>query len=329
MTAPRLAFVGAGWIGAHRMRAVVAAGAATAAVIADPDTETAAKAGADVGCDRIVTTLDDALTHDVDGVVLATPSALHAAQSITALRTGLPVFCQKPLGRTARECADVVAAARTADVLLGVDLSYRHAVAFSTAIQLVRDGGIGRVYAADLVFHNAYGPDKAWFTDPALSGGGCVIDLGTHLVDLALQALRTKVTRVSAALFSGGAPLADPASAVEDYADAQLTMDDGAVVRLACSWFLPAGVDAVIEAHFHGTHGGVSVRNVAGSFYDFTCERYEGRSVERLVDPPDQWGGRALVAWATGVGAGAGFDPHVASVVDVAAAVDAMYGRAA
>ena len=42
---------------------------------------------------------------------------------------------------------------------------------------------LGQTDAVDLVFHNAYGPDKAWFRDPALSAGGCVIDLGIHLVD--------------------------------------------------------------------------------------------------------------------------------------------------
>jgi predicted dehydrogenase len=45
------------------------------------------------------------------------------------------------------------------------------------------------VFAVDLVFHNAYGPDKPWFYDPELSGGGCVMDLGVHLVDLALWSL--------------------------------------------------------------------------------------------------------------------------------------------
>ena len=329
MTPPRLAFVGAGWIGSHRMRAVVDAGAATAAVVADPDMDAAAKAAADVGCDTVAASLEEALAGDVDGVVLATPSALHAEQSLYALSRNVAVFCQKPLGRTAAECRAVVEASRAADLLLGVDLSYRYAAAFAAAREVVRSGEIGRVYAADLVFSNAYGPDKAWFTDPALAGGGCVIDLGTHLVDLALQALQTEVATVSAQLFSRGEPLADPTVAVEDYAVAHLTMADGAAVRLACSWFLPAGTDAIIEAHFHGTDGGVSVRNVGGSFYDFACDRYTGRESQRLVTPPDEWGGRALIAWAGELGAGRRFDPAVESVVDVAAAIDRIYGRAA
>lgn len=327
MNPPRLAFVGAGWIGAARMRAAVGAGAATAAVVADPDTDAATRAATEVGCGTIVGSLDEALQADVDGVVLATPSALHAEQSLQALAAGGAVFCQKPLGRTGAECTDVVAAARAADLLLGVDLSYRYATAFAAATKLVRAGEIGTVYAADLVFHNAYGPDKAWFTDPALSGGGCVIDLGTHLIDLALEALDGSVETVTADLFSRGEPLADPSAAVEDYAVAQLKMSDGAAVRLACSWFLPAGTDAIIEAHFHGTAGGVSVRNVDGSFYDFVCDRYDGRNAQRVTGPPDDWGGRALVAWAQALGAGARFDPAVESVVNVAHVVDRIYGR--
>src|SRR5438270_316966 len=84
------------------------------------------------------------------------------------------------------------------------------------------DGGaLGRVYAVDLVFHNAYGPDKAWFYDPALSGGGCVMDLGVHLVDLALWALDfPEPATIASTLLAGGAPL--QAGQVEDYAVAQI-----------------------------------------------------------------------------------------------------------
>ncbi|MPZ71864.1 MAG: gfo/Idh/MocA family oxidoreductase [Nitriliruptorales bacterium] len=328
MTRPRLAFVGAGWIGSARMRSAVQAGAADAAVVADPDEEGAARAAAEVGCAVVVPSLEAALQQPLDGVVLATPSALHARQALTAMGHGVPVFCQKPLGRTRAECARVVRAARDNDLLLGVDLSYRHIDAFRAAVDTVRAGAIGRVYATDLVFHNAYGPDKPWFTDPAQSGGGCVIDLGTHLVDIALWALQTTTQSVTAQLFVKGEPLTDLARSVEDYAVAQLTMSDGASVRLACSWFLDAGTDAVVDATFHGTDGGVSARNCNGSFYDFECNLYRGRSWQRLVGPGDDWGGRALVAWADSLSVGAGYDPRIERILDVAGTLDLIYGRA-
>src|SRR5690606_9429969 len=118
-------------------------------------------------------------------IVIATPSALHAAQAVSALEAGLAVFCQKPLGRTSLEVRAVLQAARRLGKPLGVDLSYRYTVGMQRIHRLVRSGELGRIFAADLVFHNAYGPDKAWFRDPRLSGGGCMIDLGTHLIDLA------------------------------------------------------------------------------------------------------------------------------------------------
>src|SRR5947199_289519 len=85
------------------------------------------------------------------------------AGSIRALKRGAAVFCQKPLGRTAAEARAVIDAARAADRLLCVDLSYRFTDGMRRIRELVRAGALGRVYAVDLVFHNAYGPDKAWF----------------------------------------------------------------------------------------------------------------------------------------------------------------------
>src|SRR5207248_7565181 len=136
------------------------------------------------------------------------------------------VFCQKPLGRTALEAGAVVAAARRADRLLGVDLSYRFTHAVGRVRELVAGGELGQVFAADLVFHNAYGPDKPWFYDPALSGGGCVMDLGVHLVDLALWTLDASgVNAVQANLYVGGKRLGDPAQEVEDYAAVTLALE--------------------------------------------------------------------------------------------------------
>ena len=140
--------------------------------------------------------------------MIATPSALHAAQAQAALERGLSVFCQKPLGRTAAETRAVVETARVTDRLLAVDLSYRWTSGMQRIRELIRAGEFGRVYAADLTFHNAYGPDKPWFYDPAHSGGGCVMDLGVHLVDLALWALDfPEVEDVASQLFAAGARL--------------------------------------------------------------------------------------------------------------------------
>jgi len=325
---PRLGFLGVGWIGRHRMKAIAETGAVEVAAIADPSPEMAAQAERLAPEAKLVSKLDELLDFGVDGVVIATPSAMHAEQSIRALERGAAVFCQKPLGRTAAEVEAVVEAARAADRLLDVDLSYRFTEGMRRIREVVRSGELGRVYAADLVFHNAYGPDKPWFYDPALSGGGCVMDLGVHLVDLALWTLDFPlVTGVSGKLLAGGEPLRGRLDRVEDYALATLELETSAAVKLACSWRLQAGCDAIITATFYGTEGGAALRNVNGSFYDFVAERYRATARETLATPPDEWGGRAAASWAARLACGKRFDPAVERLVDVARVLDGIYGR--
>src|SRR5947209_11988760 len=168
------------------MEAMLATGEAKAVAVCDssPDMATAALELAPDA--QSVDSLDALLACEPDGVVIATPSALHAEQCVRALEAGAAVFCQKPLGRTAAEVEAVLRAGRGADRLLGVDLSYRHTAAMEAIRDQVRSGKLGQMFAADLTFHNAYGPQSGWFWNLELSGGGCLIDLGVHLVDLAL-----------------------------------------------------------------------------------------------------------------------------------------------
>jgi predicted dehydrogenase len=325
---PRLGFLGLGWIGRHRMQSLLAAQACEVAAVADVSGEARASARELAPGATLAHSLDELLALALDGAVIATPSALHENQARRLLDAGVAVFCQKPLARTAQETAGIVAAAREADRLLGCDFSYRHTAGMRRIRECARAGDLGRIYAADLVFHNAYGPDKAWFRDAALSGGGCVMDLGIHLVDLALWMLDfPAVERVTSRLYAQGRPLPANSPEVEDHAVAQLELAGGTVVRLACSWNLSAGRDAVIEAHFHGSRGGASLRNRNGSFYDFTAERYEGTRRFTLAEPPDDWGGRAAVAWARQLARDARYDAGMDTAVQVAAALDAIYGR--
>jgi predicted dehydrogenase len=324
--APKIGFLGTGWIGRHRMAGMLATGAIEAAAIADPSPEMVAEALKLAPGAAVVPDLDGMLALGLDGVVIATPSALHADQSIAALRAGAAVFCQKPLGRDAAEAARVVEAARAADRLLSVDFSYRFTRGMEAIAGLVRSGELGQVFAVDLVFHNAYGPDKPWFYDRAQSGGGCVMDLGVHLVDLALWTLGFPALngQVAAQLLSGGQPLSRSSSEVEDYASATFTVG-GVAVRLACSWRLQAGREAVIEASFYGTGGGAALKNVGGSFYDFAAERYRGTATEPLAGVDSDWGARAAADWARRLAAGERFDPAAEQLVQVARVLDAIY----
>lgn len=324
---PRVGFLGVGWIGRHRMEAMLAGGRIDAVAVADPSNEMAEEAiRLAPGATRCAG-LDDLLRQDLDGLVIATPSALHAQQTIQALEAGVAVFCQKPLGRDEVETCAAITAAQRANLLLAVDLSYRRTAAVQALRERIRSGALGRMFAADLTFHNAYGPDKPWFYDPAQAGGGCVMDLGVHLVDLCLWLLGEEVAHVDARLLQAGRPVSGRAAA-EDYAVATLTLTSGAVVRLACSWRLPAGQDAVIEAAFYGDGGGAALRNVDGSFYDFEALAFDGVGRRSLAVPPDDWGGRAARAWAESLADGQGYDAQIEGLIPVAHTLDRIYSAA-
>jgi predicted dehydrogenase len=324
----RIGFLGTGRIGIRRMKSLVESGLIEAVAVADPTPEMVT-AALDLAPEaRPVDGLDGLLTQDLDGIVIATPSALHAAQSIAAFEAGLAVFCQKPLGRTEEEVAAVVEASRKADRLLGIDLSYRHTAGMGRIRDLVRQGDLGEVFGIDLVFHNAYGPDKPWFFDKQLSGGGCVMDLGVHMVDLALWALDfPDVVSATGHLFSHGRPIARDSDTVEDYATATMTLATGTVVRLTCSWHLHAGRDAVIEADFYGTEGGASLKNLDGSFLDFAAWHHTRTASRQLAEPEAAWPGGATLEWAEKLSAGPRVDPAAHNFTKVSAVLDRIYAR--
>jgi predicted dehydrogenase len=322
----RLGFLGTGWIGLNRMDAILASGAAEAVAVYDPNPAMAKEALSRAPDARLCKSLPDMFELGLDGIVIATPSALHSEQCIEALNAGVAVFCQKPLGRDAREVEAVLDAASRSDRLLGVDLSYRYTAAMHEIREQVRAGALGKVFAADLVFHNAYGPQSAWFWDPQKSGGGCLIDLGVHLVDLALWLLDfPAVEQASGRLFRDGRPRGP--EEVEDYAIGSIDLVDGTSIRITCSWNASAGTDADIRATFHGSEAGAEMRNQRGSFYDFTSELFRGRERELLVAPPDEWGGRAAVEWARKLAAGERFAGSTSGLLATARTIDRLYHR--
>lgn len=326
-TLPRIGFAGAGWIGRARLKSLAESGTGRIRAIFDTARERAESALQWAADARLARSFDELLAMDLDGVVIATPSALHAEQAAAALERGLAVFCEKPLARNSFEAQCVLEAARASDRLLGLDLSYRYTDGVAKMRKLIRAGKLGRTYAAELVFHNAYGPDKDWYYRRELSGGGCVIDLGIHLVDLALWMLDwPKIVRVDSSLYAGGKRLSSCSGAVEDYATASMLLGSDAQVNIACSWKLPTDLDAVIAVKFYGVEGGVEFSNVNGSFYDFTAVHVRDRRRTTLSSPPDQWGGRALIAWVERLARSSAYDPECERLLEVAKAIDAIYG---
>lgn len=336
---PRLGFVGLGWIGRMRLDALAEAGAAEVAALCESAPERLAQAGEAhpqaVRCQSFEGLVAKAGELKLDGLVIATPNSLHAPQTLAALEQGLAVFCQKPLALNAGEAKEMVAAARKADRLLGVDYSYRFTDGARELRRLVQAGELGRIFSLELVFHNAYGPDKPWCFDPRLAGGGALMDLGVHLLDLAFWLLDDPaIRRVRGGAFHQGERLSlgcvTPAgqTTVDDFASAWLDLQDGdTVASLAVSWNAHAGRDCVLRAALFGTGGGAEFRNVGGSFYDFELERFHGRSGEVVTRESRDWLGRAILDWARRLASSQRFDPEIERSVRVSEVVDGIYGR--
>ncbi len=272
-----------------------------------------------------IESFDALLDTNPDGIILATPTNAHVAQAEAAIARGIPVFSQRPLSLDHSSTRRVIDAARSANVLLGVDMRYRPTPAMRELRSTVQAGELGDIYAIDAVFHHANGPANAWQTDTQLSGGGCMLDCGVTMIDLALWTLGfPQVADVSSRLYAKGERI-DPADATgtaEDYADAILDLDTGASLHLSCGWNVSAGQNARIELTFYGTDGGGTFRNVNGSLQEFTSALFRGNHSHELASSFDELAGRTVVSWASAIARGSCYDPWVEGVADVAAAVD-------
>jgi predicted dehydrogenase len=322
----RLGFIGLGWIGRKRLDAAAASGAIEVAALADAVPERTASAAENYPAAFVAHDLEQLFGNELDGVVIATPNGCHAEQTLACLERGVPVFCQKPLAIDGTETSRVIAAAQAADCLLGVDFCYRHVQGMDELRRRIAAGELGRILSVDLQFHNAYGPDKAWCRDQRLAGGGCVLDLGVHLLDLALWLqCAPQMQLASAQLYERGRPVSGRDGAIEDLAVIELREIDGATVRIACSWNSHIGRGAAISMRLLGTAGGAYWRNVDGSFYDFRLDLARGDSAQGLGTFPDDWGCRALLDWANRLQQDRSFDSSILLAARGAALIDEIY----
>jgi predicted dehydrogenase len=323
---PRLGFAGVGWIGRNRLEAISATGVGEIAALVDPDPGNLSGLLDEFPAAVVADDFDDLLEMELDGIVIATPSALHCDQATAALERGVAVFCQKPLGRNESECLQVIDAARASNRLLGVDLSYRHTAGMRAIREAILEGRLGEIRSIEAVFHNAYGPGKPWFYQRSLSGGGCLLDLGIHLVDLALWC--TGFPEVLSANSHFYYANSRGSEAVEEHASGLVVLQNDISLQLACSWNAPAGCDAEIGLRIFGTEGGAHFHNVNGSFYDFSAKLIGAdRSVREVAAPPDEWGGRAAVAWARQLDRSPDFDPSIETIEQVARVLDLLYAN--
>lgn len=142
--------------------------------------EVAAQFGA-----RPASSVADLLAQDLDAIYLASPPAVHREQTLACARAGKHVLCEKPLGLDVPEVDSMIAACATAGVRLGTAFMMRFHAQHQAAHRWVQAGRLGRPVFARAQLSCWYPPiPGAWRQDPATGGGGALIDLGGHCLDL-------------------------------------------------------------------------------------------------------------------------------------------------
>jgi len=272
--------------------------ACTIAAICDADPERLARTAKDLGLDAarcfgsIDALLGAAKDLRLDAVSVALPNALHAPVTIHALRAGLHVLCEKPMAMNAGEARRMIDAARKARRTLGINLSFRFVPQSRALKEIVDTGRLGRVYYAHTRWWRQRGLPGlgGWFGQKKMSGGGPVIDLGVHRMDLAMWLMgNPEPVTVSAATYdaiaSRLARKARKAFDVEDLGAAFVRFKGGASLVLEASWAGFIGKDEDMVTEILGDRGGIVQRNLKEG-YEFEARIFteEGGSLaETLV----------------------------------------------
>lgn len=129
--------------------------------------------------------IDHLLDEDVDAVYVATPAYLHAEHVRAAACAGKHVLCEKPLGMTVAEAKQMISLCEKMGVKLGCAFMMRFVAQHVEALQLIRQGKLGRPTYARAQLSCWYPPiEGAWRQDPLSGGGGALIDMGGHCIDL-------------------------------------------------------------------------------------------------------------------------------------------------
>ena len=184
-----LGIIGAGSIGHIHAQAASKAGLRIAAVC-DIDPEKAARL-ADQHPGAVATASVDELLalENIPGVVIAVPNHLHKGLAIQALEAGRDVLLEKPMAMNLAECDQIIKATEDSGQLLQLGFVCRYAPAAIAARRLISEGKLGTILHAKAMMYRRRGiPGLGhWFTTKANSGGGVLIDIGVHLIDLVMH----------------------------------------------------------------------------------------------------------------------------------------------
>ena len=234
-------------------------------------------------------------TEKLDVVSIATPNKFHQALTVAALEAGCHVLCEKPMAMNAAEGRTMIAAARKAGKRLMINFSYRFTEQSMALKAQVEAGILGDVYFGRTVWHRRRGLPGfgGWFGQKALSGGGPLIDLGVHRLDLALWlmgypkpvwVLGSTYNPIGSRLAAGQGKAFD----VEDLAVGLIKFENGATLAVEASWAANIKESEFMETRLMGTKAGLVQRNLDET-YKFEAELFvekDGAHFDMKLHPP-------------------------------------------
>ncbi len=265
----KVAVIGVG-MGKHHAECYQRCPRAELVALCDQDERRLAEVAGILGVERTFTDTEELFRlPGLQAVSVALPNFLHAPVTIAALNAGLHVMCEKPLAMNAGEAAEMVATARRVGRQLMVHFNTRFNETSRLIKHAVEDGDLGSLYFGRTLWHRNRGIPGlgGWFTRKDRSGGGALIDIGVHRLDLALWLMGfPKVRSVSASTYSHlGEQLGERQGKsfdVDDLAAGFLRFENGASMTFEISWASQTEKREDMCTHLMGTKGGAIIRNI-------------------------------------------------------------------
>ena len=294
----RVAVVGVGWPGLRHLEGYLKNPAVEVIALCDANDSLRASVQREYGVVRGFADLDSLLAlPELEAVSICTPNYLHEPMVRAALAAGKHVLCEKPLAATLEQGERIAAAARESDRVCMIGFSRRFREDSRAIKALVDNGDLGSIYHARVGWlRRRFNPSvRGWFLSKERSGGGPLIDLGVHLLDLGLWYMgHPKVVTVSGAVgqhfgerIGRGAPID-----VEDNATAYVRLDNGATLVLETSWYAFSGTSDHVFCELLGTKGGAKLDQPstgANATVEFYVDQGDVPVVASPVLPPGNY----------------------------------------
>lgn len=286
-TAPaplRFAMIGAGQISQGAAGEITALPNVRLVGVADPSTERAAALAGKYGATPVAD-LAGLTALGVDAVYIAVPNALHADLAERALRAGMHVILDKPFAISHAEALRAATAATDAGKILMLGMNQRFTREARRARAIAASGRLGRIYHAKAFWLRRAGAPKigTWFTNKDLAGGGALLDIGVHVLDLALCVLNrfdpVSVTGQTYTMFGhrglgeGGWGMSERSGGrfdVDDFATALVRFADGTTLQLEAAWALHQREANRHDVQLYGDEGGLSA--MTGELFRFGAQ---------------------------------------------------------